>query len=392
MIKFEAREKPASCRIWGVDHEETALKQLEDACWLPVTVGAAGMSDLHLGYGLPIGGVLATRNAVVPYAVGMDIACRMRMTLLDIDPLYLPKRVLTSVIESCTSFGLGACFFPSKDHEVMNDAAWDMIPFLRENRDLAWSQLGTSGSGNHFVEFGTFTTTGFGTLPGGVYTALLSHSGSRGIGAKACQYYSKLAENSMDDMPQSLKKLSWFDMAGAEGQEYWTVMELMGEYARANHLLIHHDIIHKLDCHTIFTVENHHNFAWKEKWNGEEVIVHRKGATPAAEGVLGVIPGSMGTPGYLVRGKGVAESFNSASHGAGRAMSRKATKKNYTWKDAQPLLEAAGVTVISAGNDEIPQGYKDIHKVMAAQADLVEVLGEFNPKLVKMSGDGERED
>ena len=133
-------------------------------------------------------------------------------------------------------------------------------------------------------------------------------------------------------------------------------------------------------------VENHHNFAWKEKLNGKEVIVHRKGATPAGKGVLGIIPGSMTAPGFIVRGKGETLSINSASHGAGRKMSRTAAMKNVTHADMKGLLKAHNVTLIGGGLDEAPHAYKDIHTVMEAQVDLVEVVGKFSPRIVRMDG------
>jgi len=141
-------------------------------------------------------------------------------------------------------------------------------------------------------------------------------------------------------------------------------------------------------------LENHHNFAWKEKHTIDgverEVIVHRKGATPAGQGVLGIIPGSMATPGFVVSGKGNAESLNSASHGAGRAMSRKAANEKFNWKDVNRFLRERGVALISSGLDEAPMAYKNIREVMEAQRDLVTVLGQFDPKLVKMAPAGER--
>lgn len=137
-------------------------------------------------------------------------------------------------------------------------------------------------------------------------------------------------------------------------------------------------------------LKNDRNFAWKEEHDGKEVIVHRKGATPAGEGVLGVIPGSMASPAYVVRGKGNAESLNSASHGAGRVMSRKQAASKLKWKDANKLLKDRGVRLLSAGIDEVPNVYKDIDEVMAAQSDLVEPLARFSPRLVKMAPAGER--
>jgi len=270
-------------------------------------------------------------------------------------------------------------------------------------RDKAWSQLGTSGSGNHFVEFGTFTVaegevTGLTEvgyqLPPGEYLALLSHSGSRGTGAQVCDVYSKRAMARHEHLPKELKHLAWLSLDDADGQEYWAAMNLMGRYAAANHALIHHHIGKKLGANLVLDIENHHNFAWKERHvvdcEEREVIVHRKGATPAGAGVLGVIPGSMASPGYVVRGKGSPASLHSASHGAGRVMSRTKALQSFTWSAVKKQLAAAGVELLSAGLDEVPGVYKDIAQVMAAQTDLVEVLGRFDPKLVKMCPAGDR--
>jgi tRNA-splicing ligase RtcB len=171
-------------------------------------------------------------------------------------------------------------------------------------------------------------------------------------------------------------------------------MELMGRYAAANHALIHTSIARALGVQVLLDIENHHNFAWREchrlpDGSDAELIVHRKGATPADVGVVGIIPGSMGTPGYVVRGKGVAASLNSASHGAGRRMSRTQAKATFRWEVAQRFLREQGVTLLSAGLDEVPMAYKDIDAVMAAQRDLVEPLARFDPRLVKMAPSGE---
>jgi tRNA-splicing ligase RtcB len=301
---------------------------------------------------------------------------------------------LTRAIESETRFGIGANFKQRRAHNVL-DADWSVSPITKQNKDKAWSQLGTSGSGNHFVEFGLFTAhSKINGLEAGSYVALLSHNGSRGTGASVCDHYSKLAVSQMPDLPSELKRLAWLSLDSQEGQEYWNAMELMGQYAAANHACIHHHVAEHLGAQVLLDLENHHNFAWKERHviGGveREVIVHRKGATPAGAGVLGIIPGSMATPGFVVSGKGNAESLNSASHGAGRAMSRKAANEKFNWKDVNRFLKQQGVTLISAGLDEVPMAYKNIRDVMAAQKDLVTVLGEFMPKLVKMAPSGER--
>ncbi len=395
-------------RQWGADIEAGALKQMENARSLPVAVAAALMPDAHQGYGLPIGGVLATHNAVIPYAVGMDIACRMKLSVLDLPVAYLTgqSEKLRNALTRETAFGLGAHFKTPLDHEVMEED-WQVSPVTRANRDLAWSQLGTSGSGNHFVEFGLLTLPepralwsdpraggrhAGKELPAGTYLALLSHSGSRGTGGKVAEYYSKLAAKLHPELGKEQSHLAWFDLDSPEGREYWAAMELMGRYAAANHQLIHRRIARHLKADVLADVENHHNFAWKERYAGKEVVVHRKGATPAMAEVLGVIPGSMGTPGYVVRGRGNAQSLHSASHGAGRRMSRKAAMNTYTKRQMLDFLQERGVTLLSAGLDECPMAYKDIDAVMAEQADLVETVARFDPKLVRMAEGDRAED
>jgi tRNA-splicing ligase RtcB (3'-phosphate/5'-hydroxy nucleic acid ligase) len=389
-------EPRAPWRQWGSGLEPDAVKQMVNACGLPVAIAGALMPDTHIGYGLPIGGVLATDNSVIPYGVGVDIACRMKMTVFDqqANTIAGQKDRLANIIEEETRFGLGANFKRRRDHEVM-DADWTVSPVTHRLRDKARGQLGTSGSGNHFVEFGAFTveTTQLGLEPG-EYLALLSHSGSRGTGAQVCQYYSRIAMERHYELPKELKHLAWLSLDEEAGQEYWAAMNLMGRYAAANHELIHHFIARKLGANAILDVENHHNFAWKEQHliNGieREVIVHRKGATPAGNGILGIIPGSMASPGFVVRGKGDPNSLRSAAHGAGRVMSRTKALQSFTWNAVKKLLAERDVILLSAGLDEVPGVYKDIAQVMAAQTDLVEVLGRFDPRLVKMCPAGER--
>jgi tRNA-splicing ligase RtcB len=383
-------------RTWGEGLEREAVSQILEACRLPVTVAGALMPDAHVGYGLPIGGVLATDNSVIPYGVGVDIACRMKMSVLDWNPSLIGGRRdrLANVLESETKFGVGASFEQPRTHPVMEED-WTVSPVTSRLRDKAWKQLGTSGSGNHFVEFGVFTVTNhqLGLKPGG-YVALLSHSGSRGTGAEVCNFYSKRAKELHPELPKELQRLAWLSLDEADGQEYWAAMNLMGHYAAANHALIHQTIIRRLGVTAMLDIENHHNFAWKERHQIDgierEVIVHRKGATPAGAGVLGIIPGSMASPGFVVRGKGNPQSLNSAAHGAGRVMSRTKARQSFTWSGVRKLLAERGVDLLSAGLDEVPGVYKDIDSVMAAQTDLVEVLGRFDPKLVKMCPDGER--
>ncbi len=392
VIAFTERAEPAPYRIWGDGLEAGAVEQMKQAARLPVAVAGALMPDAHVGYGLPIGGVLAVENAVIPYAVGVDIACRMRLSVYDIPASDLKRlnEQLVNTLRRETLFGTGQAFKKPVEHEVM-EADWSVTAVTRRVRDKARGQLGTSGSGNHFVEFGVFALDRpeLGLQPG-QYLALLSHSGSRGSGAAVADFYCRLAMDQHPELPPELRRLAWLDMAGDAGREYWAAMNLMGDYAAANHAVIHQKIARSLKAKVLAGVENHHNFAWLEEHNGKKVYVHRKGATPAGRGVLGVIPGSMASPGFVVRGKGSAPSLESASHGAGRLMSRTQARNTFRWNHVKPILEAAGVQLLSAGIDENPGVYKDIHSVMKAQSDLVEVVGRFDPRIVKMADEGER--
>ncbi|WP_299824851.1 RtcB family protein [uncultured Pontibacter sp.] len=379
-------------KIYGAEGiEEGALKQMEIAMRLPVTVAGALMPDAHQGYGLPIGGVLAVENAVIPYGVGVDIGCRMSMSIYNIHPGYIDKKrdELKKILLDNTRFGFTS-FKRPMEHEIMERPEFQEIPIIHELKDRAYSQLGTSGGGNHFVEFGIVEIQDEQNefnLPLGSYLSVLSHSGSRGLGANIAGYYTKVAMDSCK-LPQEAKHLAWLDLDSEAGQEYWLAMNLAGDYASACHHQIHARMATALGETPLATIENHHNFAWKEKnAKGNEYIVHRKGATPAGKGVLGIIPGSMATPGFIVRGKGEAASINSASHGAGRVMSRTQAKKTLTKPEVHKFIQKAGIEVIGSDLDEAPMVYKDIHQVMAAQQGLVEVVGTFHPRIVRMNGD-----
>jgi tRNA-splicing ligase RtcB len=173
-------------------------------------------------------------------------------------------------------------------------------------------------------------------------------------------------------------------MDSQAGQEYWMAMNLAGDYAQACHEVIHHNLARALGIKPIAKVENHHNFAWKETLGGQEYIVHRKGATPAAKGVMGIIPGNMMDPGFIVSGLGNEQALNSASHGAGRKMTRSKALESITMSSMKKMVKAKGVTLIGGGPDESPLAYKNIADVMASQLDLVKVEGTFLPKIVRM--------
>ena len=331
--------------------EQGALHQMYTAAKLPVAVAGSLMPDAHSGYGLPIGGVLATENAIIPYGVGVDIGCRMCLSIFEMDPKELQNRehYFTRELNEATLFGSGSVFDQAADHEVMYRQEFDEIALLKGLQGRAWKQLGSSGSGNHFVEFGMVDIRNKDEVLGmepGQYLGLLSHSGSRGLGAAIANHFTKIAKEKRK-LPGEASNLAWLKPDEEEGHEY---------------------------------------FAWKEIWEGKEVIVHRKGATPAGKNVLGIIPGSMTAPGFIVKGKGVEAAVNSASHGAGRRMSRTAALNSVTHNQLNEILARSGVKLLGGGLDEAPFAYKDIHEVMKAQEELVDTVGLFYPKIVKMDG------
>ncbi len=316
---------PIEFAQWGSDIDQGSKAQMRDACRLPVAVAAALMPDAHLGYGLPIGGVLACDNAVVPFAVGVDIACRMRLSITDLPVATLDRNEkqecgeLDSALDKGTRFGKGKEWHKAMFHPVM-DEDWTVTAITRQVHSTAWRQLGTSGSGNHFVEWGIVELPHADLgLESGRYVGLLSHSGSRGAGAGLPPLHGNCAKEPVraNKQNKAFKHLAWLSLDSEEGQAYWLAMNLMGRYAAANHEVIHRNVTKLAGAQAIATVENHHNFAWKERHGDRELIVHRKGATPAHGGALGVIPGNMADPAFIVRGKGVASSLSRHLTGPG---------------------------------------------------------------------------
>jgi tRNA-splicing ligase RtcB (3'-phosphate/5'-hydroxy nucleic acid ligase) len=396
-VDFELRNENISYQVYGAEFiEEGALKQMNTAASLPISVAGALMPDAHQGYGLPIGGVLATEaDKVIPFAVGVDIACRMCLSVFDLRADFFkrePHLLKRSLVEN-TKFGIGGETREKFDESVMDKLEWTATKVIRDLKDKAYRQLGTSGTGNHFVEWGLLEVTETDdllNLPVGTYLALLSHSGSRGFGGNVANHYSKIAIQKTR-LPKEAAHLAWLDMNTEEGQEYWIAMNLAGNYASANHHEIHAKIAKAISEKPLLMVENHHNFAWKEQYKGREVLVHRKGATPASINDLGIIPGSMTAPGFVVRGLSNEAAINSASHGAGRVMSRTKALNSITKSALNKVLQEAGIELIGGDLDEAPMVYKDINTVIGAQTDLVKVLAKFTPKIVRMADANRKE-
>lgn len=389
-IRPEVRKSPGEFAVFNSEAgiAENAKQQLYDAMRLPVAVAGALMPDAHHGYGLPIGGVLATKGAVIPYGVGVDIGCRMSLSVFDLpgELAEADQSRLATILRQETAFGTQT-HDRANDHAVLTDDTFKLLKVAKALKGKAAKQLGSSGGGNHFVEFGKVqlpANNAFG-MPEGNYLALLSHSGSRGMGAALAKHYTDVAMRECR-LPKQLKQLAWLDLTKDAGREYWAAMTLAGDYASACHDDIHARVSRALGEQAIVRVENHHNYAWKQQLaDGEEVIIHRKGATPANDGELGIIPGSMADPGYIVRGLGNPESLYSASHGAGRKLSRSRAKSSITGSSLRALLAENKVHLIGGAVDEAPDAYKDIRQVIAGQTELVEVLGTFWPRVVRMA-------
>lgn len=386
---FELKEEPAPVNVFGTrDIEGSAIKQMDIALRLPIARSGALMPDAHAGYGLPIGGVLAVENAVIPYGIGVDIGCRMALSIFDAGEKTLNhhKFECQKALRELTHFGMEGGLSKKVHHDILDHPSFELTALTRQLKSKAARQLGSSGSGNHFVEWGIIELCERNSLgvTAGRYVSLLSHSGSRGLGANIAMHYMNIAID-VCRLPSRARHLAWLDLDSEAGQEYWINMNLAGEYARACHDVIHSNLARAMGFRPVARVENHHNFAWKEHLEGRELVIHRKGATPAGKGELGIIPGSMIHPGFLVSGKGSTTGLNSASHGAGRAMSRVKAKNAITVSGMKKLLDQHDVTLIGGSTEEAPAAYKDIEKVMQAQTELVNVEGKFFPKIVRMN-------
>ncbi len=376
-------------QVYGAENiDPAAIEQMQLAMKLPVSVKGALMPDAHVGYGLPIGGVLATYNAVIPYGVGMDIGCRMCLSVYPFSPKKIDaeRNRIKNIIINETRFGL-AEFNDLEENKILERKEFDEIKFLKSLHGKFARQLGTSGHGNHFVDVGYVKIeepSEHMNLEPGEYFAVLSHSGSRNFGAEVCKHYTNIAKDKLG-LSGEAGKLAWLDLDSEEGQEYWLAMQLAGDYSHTNHRIIHNRLSNAFGEKPLSIIENHHNFAWKEKLaGGEEIVIHRKGATPAGVGNIGIIPGTMASPAYIVAGKGNEDSLQSAAHGAGRLMSRNLAKKSFTESQLKKYLNTQNVELLGGGIDESPFVYKDIHEVMKHQQKMVDVLGMFYPRIVRM--------
>jgi tRNA-splicing ligase RtcB len=293
-------------------------------------------------------------------------------------------------MQAVSSFGQGSGFQGSqrRDHAVMAEPLWNELPHLRQLKPLAGQQLGSSGGGNHFFDalIGEVTAAAE-WLPlavGQRFAAIMTHSGSRGTGHKLATHYVKLAEQETGRLARGIPKgYEWLDTGSDAGREYLQVMALMGRYAQANHHLIHDLFLQRSGLNGLARYENHHNFAWSRP---DGTVVHRKGATPAGKGQVGIIPGSSGTPSYLVEGLGEPASLESSSHGAGRPFSRTEAKRRHDDPLFRQWMAEHDILHIGVSPDETLLAYKDIERVMALQTDLVRPVARLLPTVVIMGG------
>jgi len=383
---------PIKAWIKGVQLEEQARKQLLNVAQLPfIFKWIAAMPDVHWGVGATVGSVIPTKGAIIPAAVGVDIGCGMMAVQSDLVASDLPDNLknIRTAIEKAVPHG-------RTNHGAHGDVgAWGEIPGA--NREV-WeglqprydailqkhgkldrgnnaNHLGTLGTGNHFIEV---------CLDESDCVWFMLHSGSRGVGNRMGTYFIELAKKDMQKFYLNLpdKDLAYFPEHTEHFDDYVEAVQWAQDFARANRDLMMSQVVAALRESgelrpfqaELKAINCHHNYVSREKHYGENILLTRKGAVRAQEGDLGIIPGSMGTRSYIVRGKGNRESFNSCSHGAGRAMSRTEAKRRFTLADHARMTEGVECRKDADVIDETPAAYKSIDKVMAAQSDLVEIV------------------
>jgi tRNA-splicing ligase RtcB len=391
---YEGKNVPI--KSWCENPEEGAIEQARNLASLPfIFKHVALMPDTHQGYGMPIGGVIATKGVIIPNAVGVDIGCgmcAMKTSLTDLSIEQL-KRILGGSkdyhggIRSSVPVGFDHQS-KKQDEKLMpclgNIGFEDLIIIKEYNSAL--SQIGTLGGGNHFIEIQK-GSDGF--------IWIMIHSGSRNLGYTVAKHYNQLAQEMCKKWYSNIPEfkgedgLAFFPMDSEEGQNYFKEMNYCLEFAYANRKLMLEKIkeafLNVIDCTFEPEINIHHNYAVLENHFGQNVIIHRKGATSAREGELGIIPGSQGTSSYIVKGKGNLESFQSCSHGAGRAMSRTRARETLNLEDEIKKMDNKGILHAIRGKsslDEASGAYKDISVVMEEQKDLVDIFIELKPLAV----------
>jgi tRNA-splicing ligase RtcB (3'-phosphate/5'-hydroxy nucleic acid ligase) len=381
-------------KSWCEEIEPGALEQALNIARLPFAFHhIALMPDAHQGFGMPIGGVLATVDMVVPNAVGVDIGCGMAAVSLDAIADEVKLQTRKEIIDEIRH-RIPVGFKHRGGGDILPWDGWDTMPeieLLEELRPEGRDQIGTLGGGNHFIELQA-------DEEGRMW--LMVHTGSRNFGLRVAQHYHKRAVSRLERKSGDTngkktkvrripnKELAYLPMDSQDGSEYLAAMQFAVRFSEANRSAIREQIEEILRSYGITATERItavHNYAAVEQHFGREVVVHRKGAIRAGQDELGIVPGSQGTRSYIVKGKGNPDSFVSSSHGAGRKMGRKQAQRTLSVKEQAALLDAKGIihAVHNKGDlDEAPGAYKDIDAVMAAQGDLVEIVHTLSPLAV----------
>lgn len=387
MHKIETGSKPILAWLSEEELEEGALEQAQHVAQLPfVHQHVALMPDVHVGYGVPIGCVFGARNVIIPHAVGYDIGCGMRAakTCLTAEQVESELDELEGLVKERVPMGVGC------RHDEPSDFQMPDLPrgtVTRQEFANARHQLGTLGAGNHFIEIQRDEED---------TVWIMVHSGSRHLGHAICEHYDEIAQDLNERWYSSIPAewdLAFFPTATSYGQSYIEEMAYALSYARMNRYTMMVRVIDAF-CELFGKVTDsmwpmeeaydcHHNYASLENHMGQNVWVHRKGATLARKGAIGIIPGDMGSPSYIVRGKGNVPSFTSCSHGAGRTMGRGEAKRTLDIEEEQGRLDSQGIhfALTKQNMDEAPGAYKDINQVMEQQADLVSVVTKLTPML-----------
>jgi tRNA-splicing ligase RtcB len=380
-------------KIFTRDIDNLALLQLKNLSQLPIIHShIAAMPDVHAGIGATIGSVIPTKHAVIPAAVGVDIGCGMNALRLSLSSYQLPDKLkeIRNAIERAVPLGTrshkmvsvreSSCRKLESGINRIFDKHVTLEKMIKKPRQKWLQQMGTLGSGNHFIEL---------CIDENKNVWVMLHSGSRGIGNAIGRYFIQKARKDMQRHMHNLpdRDLSYFSEGNQNFDDYFEAINWAQEYASYNRQemmgLVTRAIapfLPKFQA-TKEAINCHHNYVQKEEHMGESIFVTRKGAISAKQGQLGIIPGSMGARSYIVKGKGNPDSFCSCAHGAGRTMSRTAARKRYLRKDLEEQTKGVECRKDSGVIDEIPAAYKNIDEVMANQTDLVEVVHELKQVL-----------
>lgn len=371
-------------KMWAEIIEDGAMIQTKNLANMPYSYGhIAIMPDSHQGFGMPIGAVLATQNAIVPNAVGVDIDCGMNAVKTNLKADLIDYNVTEEIMKRVErDIPVGFAQHKEKSTSDFLENLKNSLPddsIVYSEYDKAMYQLGTLGGGNHFIEMDAGSDG---------YIWLMLHSGSRGIGNKVGTFYNKIAiaDNEEHYIQNTVDaELAFLLDKSSIGMNYIKEMQYCMTYANISRKLMIEKFIGDFrevipEMEVIDTVKIEHNFLEKERYSGMELWIHRKGATPAFSGQRGIIAGSQGTASYIVRGKGNPESFNTCSHGAGRVLGRKEAIRKLNLNDEQEKMKGIYNNMNSQKSlDEAPSCYKDIVKVMEQQKDLVDIIVKLTP-------------